>query len=128
MPMSQLGLTLCTNQGKIVGFNAHGARISPYCSHECTAIQAVGTAYVSLLNEFGKSVAGQAVVQFATNKRSKEDCAIKFYLSMDAYREELQQYADAESPLREFLPRCLGTHDNTDGRYASVGSCLYTRI
>ena len=66
--------------------------------------------------------AGQAVVQFATNIRSRQEAAIKLFLSKSAFNEEVRQYADAASALHQFLPRCLGIFDNVDGRCVSLAA------
>lgn len=70
-------------------------------------------------------IAGQAVVQFATNKQTKQEVAIKFFLFKSAFDEEVLQYGDADSPLREFLPPCFGMHANADGRCAPSSTPLY---
>ena len=60
--------------------------------------------------------AGQAIVHFATHEVTKQDYAIKFFLSHSAFREELVQYTDAASPLRHFLPAVHAIVDNSEGK------------
>ena len=55
----------------------------------------------------------------AVHARSRQEVAIKFYVSRTAFQDEAAQYSDAASPLRSLLPRCLGIHDNADSSYAT---------
>lgn len=43
--------------------------------------------------------------------------AIKFFLHRVAFEEEKEQYEDKAHPLRRFLPKCYGIHDNTDASF-----------
>lgn len=49
--------------------------------------------------------AGQAVIQFAKEKHSTLEYAIKFYLSKAAFGEEAALYTDSSSPLGLLLDK-----------------------
>lgn len=53
--------------------------------------------------------AGQAVVQIAEEKASREQFAIKLFLSRSAFQQEKGLYEDSSAPLGRFLPklRCV---------------------
>lgn len=55
-------------------------------------------------------------MQFATNKRLKQQLAVKFFVHKSAFEEEKKQYEDDNNPLRAFLPKCRGIFENADGR------------
>lgn len=48
--------------------------------------------------------AGQAVIQFASDSRTDQRWAIKFFLSRRAFEAEAALYHDPGSPLGPFLP------------------------
>lgn len=62
-------------------------------------IGAVSYTFCSGGNEVLSMYAGQAVIQFAKQKDSTLEYAIKFYLSKAAYVEEAALYNDCSSPL-----------------------------
>ncbi|NJR42329.1 MAG: hypothetical protein HC767_06390 [Akkermansiaceae bacterium] len=74
--------------------------------------------------------AGQAVVQIAEQVYSRDEFAIKFFLSPEAFAEEASLYEDPSQPLGRFLPElhaivaadrgglCLWTSTATHCRHA----------
>lgn len=62
------------------------------------------------------SVSGQAVVQLALHKHSRQEVAIKYFLSKAAFQDEAAQYTDASNPHRQFLPKCLDIVEEGDAR------------
>jgi UDP-N-acetyl-D-mannosaminuronic acid transferase (WecB/TagA/CpsF family) len=63
--------------------------------------------------------AGQAVIQFAVEKLNGLEYAVKFFISRNAFLSEAAQYTDAQSPLRQFLPKVRngGILSNDDGSF-----------
>ena len=49
--------------------------------------------------------AGQAVIQFAKDRRNGQVYALKFFLSQTAFADEAALYTDRSSPLGFFLPQ-----------------------
>lgn len=49
--------------------------------------------------------AGQAVVQIAEERSSREQYAIKLFLSRSAFNQEKSLYEDSVAPLGRFLPK-----------------------
>lgn len=60
--------------------------------------------------------AGQAVVRFASNKLTRQESAVKFFLCRTAFEAEVKQYTDAGNPLRQFLPLCYDVMHADDAR------------
>jgi hypothetical protein len=60
--------------------------------------------------------AGQSVVQFAFHKASRQECAMKLYLSMAAFQDDSKQY-NKGSPLLRFLPNLHALVENSNGEF-----------
>lgn len=56
------------------------------------------------------------MVQFAVNKNSRQNVAVKFFIAGAAFKSEAAQYTDASNPLRRFLPQCLDIIEDQDPR------------
>jgi hypothetical protein len=61
--------------------------------------------------------ADQVVVQFACHEVSELEYAIKFFLSMAAFKDESEQYTNKDNPLIDFPPRLHALVDNSDGHF-----------
>ena len=64
--------------------------------------------------------AGQAVIQFAADKETREEYAIKVFLSRRAFEDEAALYEDKSNPLGQFLPQVRDIVDNRDGRFTDA--------
>lgn len=60
-------------------------------------------------------ITGQAVVQIAEDSFTREQFAVKFFLSKTAFSQEAKLYKDPEQPLGRFLPECRMIMDPTTG-------------
>ncbi|NJR41840.1 MAG: hypothetical protein HC767_03455 [Akkermansiaceae bacterium] len=65
-------------------------------------------------------VAGQAVIQFAKDRRNDLEYAVKFYLSHSAFTDEASLYTDRGNPLGEFLPEVRNIVPNVDGKFVDA--------
>ena len=61
--------------------------------------------------------AGQAVVQFAKDRRNGLEYAIKFFLSYSAFTDEASLYTDRGNPLGQFLPEVRNIAGNEDQEF-----------
>ena len=64
--------------------------------------------------------AGQAVVQFATDRLSKEEFAVKFFIHRAAFEHEAAQYQSPDSPFKQFLPHSRSIVSNEDGAFVDA--------
>ena len=56
----------------------------------------------------------------ATDRHSRQESALKFFLSVATFQQEAQQYTDSDNPLRKFLPHCRDIIPNHDARCSSA--------
>lgn len=73
--------------------------IAPEISKTCTFVKHL----LHALNK--KTTAGQSVVQMAENRSTRDQFALKFFLSEAAFIQERALYLDPSSPLGQFLPQ-----------------------
>ena len=64
--------------------------------------------------------AGQAIVQFAVNKMTRQEVALKFFVSDAAFEAETAQYTDASNELVKFLPQCLNIIEHNESRCSTL--------
>lgn len=88
----------------VVGSGSHPAH------HAC-----VGSRCLTLV---GACCAGQALVQFVHEPRTRQDFAMKFFLSSKTYESELELYRTPG--LREFMPAIHGAEENEDGSFCDA--------
>jgi hypothetical protein len=69
----------------------------------------------SSTGSFALCCAGQAIVQFAQDRRTKIEYAAKFFVSAVAFADEAALYTDPDNPLGEFLPQLRNLVDNASG-------------
>lgn len=61
--------------------------------------------------------AGQAVVQIVEERNSRQDFAIKLFLSKVAFEQEKKLYVDPNLPLGRFLPNLRMVVDSPEGGF-----------
>lgn len=72
-----------------------------------------------------RALAGQAVIQFAKDKQTHEEFAIKVFLSRRAFEDEARLYEADSCPLGHFLPQVRDIVPNRDAQLVdAAGSPL----
>jgi hypothetical protein len=66
-------------------------------------------------------LAGQAIVQFATEMHTEAEYAIKFFATREAFMDEAALYRDDKhNPLQSMLPAVRDIIDNREGRFTDA--------
>lgn len=75
-----------------------------------------------------RSCAGQAIVQVVEEMGSRNEYAIKFFMSKSAFEQEQDLYTDTSLPLGQFLPQLhsivLENSGLIDAHGRSLPSCI----